>query len=100
MSGEEGAGGEAGIEGFAVLSPEEENALAALRLAVAGIREGGGVADAASIVRAVLEAGGAAEEARPADGRPVFRLGSARFAVDARPAAGGRLEIDFDPPSA
>jgi hypothetical protein len=100
LSGEETAGGEARIEGFAVLSAEEESALAALRLAVVGIREGGGIADAASIACIVLEAGGAAEDARLGDGRPVFRLGSARFAVDARPAAYGRLEIDFDPPSA
>ena len=84
---------------FEVLSTDEENALGAIRLAVAGIRERGPVADVAAIVRAVVEAGGS-EESPAENGLRRLRLGSARFSVTVLPAEGGRVGVEFDPPPA
>lgn len=77
-----------------VLTLDEENALGALRTAVARIRSRGGVADLAAIVHAVIEAGGA-PEGPDEHGSRRLRLGSARFTVDVRPAEGGQVGVDF-----
>jgi hypothetical protein len=84
-------------EPWEVLSADEEAALGAIRMAVAGIREGRGVADVASIVGAVIQAVGASAEAG-SDGGATLRLGSARLSVQMCPGPLGRVAIDFGPP--